>query len=65
MLGGMIRIFSFFLVGTCLSCTCYAAKKPNFILAMADDQGWGEMGYQGHKALKTPNFDDMSKSLRR
>ena len=62
MLGGMIRVFSLFFVATCLSCTCYAAKKPNFILAMADDQGWGEMGYQGHKALKTPNFDDMSKS---
>ena len=29
---------------------------------MADDQGWGEMGYQGHKVLKTPNFDDMAKS---
>ena len=39
-----------------------AAKRPNFILAMADDQGWGEMGYQGHKVLKTPNFDDMAKS---
>ena len=62
MLSGMIRIFSLLFAGTCLSCTCYAAKKPNFILAMADDQGWGEMGYQGHKALKTPNFDDMSKS---
>jgi arylsulfatase A-like enzyme len=62
MLSGMIRIFSLLFAGTCLSCTCYAAKKPNFILAMADDQGWGEMGYQGHKVLKTPNFDDMSKS---
>ena len=62
MLGGMIRVFSLLFVATCLSCTCHAAKKPNFILAMADDQGWGEMGYQGHKALKTPNFDDMSKS---
>ena len=62
MLGGMIRVFSLFFVATCLSCTCYAAKKPNFILAMADDQGWGEMGYQGHKALKTPYFDEMSRS---
>jgi len=26
---------------------------------MADDQGWGEMGYYGHPNLKTPIFDEM------
>ncbi|MCP4192381.1 MAG: sulfatase-like hydrolase/transferase [Planctomycetaceae bacterium] len=31
--------------------------KPNIVLVMADDQGWGEMGYSGHPALLTPNFD--------
>lgn len=39
----------------------HAAKKPNIILVMADDQGWGEMGYIGHPKLKTPNFDAMAK----
>ena len=34
-----------------------AAERPNVILAMADDQGWGDMGYMGHKVLKTPVFD--------
>ncbi len=34
-----------------------AADKPNIILAMADDQGWGDMAYNGHAVLKTPNFD--------
>ncbi|MDA1018228.1 MAG: sulfatase-like hydrolase/transferase [Planctomycetota bacterium] len=24
---------------------------------MADDQGWGDMAYNGHPTLKTPNFD--------
>ena len=24
---------------------------------MADDQGWGDMAYNGHPMLKTPNFD--------
>jgi arylsulfatase A-like enzyme len=41
------------------------AGKPNIILCMADDQGWGEMGYYGHPALKTPVFDEMAaKGLR-
>jgi len=27
---------------------------------MADDQGWGDMAYNGHRVLKTPNFDAMA-----
>ena len=35
-------------------------RKPNIILCMADDQGWGDMGYNGHPVLKTPNFDALA-----
>src|SRR5947208_15471209 len=38
-----------------------AAEKPNIILVMADDQGWGDMAYNGHPVLKTPNFDAFSR----
>ncbi len=38
-----------------------SARKPNIVLCMADDQGWGDMGYTGHPVLKTPNFDAMAK----
>ena len=31
--------------------------RPNIVLVMADDQGWGDMGYNGHPVLKTPHFD--------
>lgn len=34
-----------------------AAERPHIILVMADDQGWGDMAYNGHPLLKTPNFD--------
>lgn len=36
------------------------ASKPNIVLCMADDQGWGDMAYNGHPVLKTPNFDAMA-----
>ena len=49
-----------------IACTIFTAKaankRPNIILAMADDQGWGDMGYMGHKVLKTPVFDEMAKT---
>jgi len=35
--------------------------KPNIVLVMADDQGWGDMAYNGHPHLKTPHFDAMAK----
>ena len=39
-----------------------SAAKPNVILVMADDQGWGQMGYMNHPALKTPHLDAMSEN---
>jgi arylsulfatase A-like enzyme len=38
-----------------------SATKPNIILCMTDDQGWGDTGYNGHPVLKTPNLDQMAK----
>lgn len=35
-------------------------KRPNIILCMADDQGWGDMAYNGHPVIKTPHFDAMA-----
>jgi len=34
--------------------------KPNIILCMADDLGWGDTRYNGHAVLKTPNLDAMA-----
>lgn len=37
-----------------------AESRPNVILVMADDMGWGETGYGGHLVLRTPNLDAMA-----
>ncbi|MEZ0387534.1 MAG: sulfatase-like hydrolase/transferase [Verrucomicrobium sp.] len=36
------------------------SNRPNIVLVMADDQGWGDMAYNGHPKLKTPNFDALA-----
>jgi arylsulfatase A-like enzyme len=45
-----------------LTSSLSAAERPNIVLAMADDQGWGDMAYNGHPALKTPVFDAMART---
>ena len=38
-------------------------KKPNIIYVLADDVGWGEMGWQGggkHRGTPTPELDKMA-----
>lgn len=38
------------------------SKRPNVVLLMADDMGWGDVGYNGHPVLKTPHLDAMSRA---
>lgn len=37
-------------------------KRPNVILVMADDLGWGDVSYNGHEVIQTPNLDAMARA---
>jgi arylsulfatase A-like enzyme len=37
-----------------------AHNKPNIILCMTDDQGWGDTGYNGLKQIETPSIDALA-----
>lgn len=40
----------------------FAAEKPNIILIVADDLGYGEPGYMGSTDLPTPNIDSIAQN---
>lgn len=62
MLGAGVVLTS---TGSFFQCTKNLTGKPNIVLCMADDQGWGDMGYYDHPHLQTPHFDQMAaESLR-
>jgi arylsulfatase A-like enzyme len=39
-----------------------AAQNPNIVVILADDMGWGDVGYHGFSDVHTPNIDKLAKS---
>ena len=35
-------------------------ERPNVIMIMSDDQGWGDIGFNGNKEIITPHLDAMA-----
>lgn len=50
----------FALTLTVSCCALVAQTQTNIILCMADDLGWGDVGYNGNKIIKTPHIDRMA-----
>src|SRR5687768_7763368 len=64
----MIRINLLLLVGISLASafslaaaeqasTVSQPRRPNVVLIMTDDQGWGDLGVHGNDKIKTPHLD--------
>ena len=58
----MNRLFILLFIALAALARPLADERPNFILCMADDQGWGDTGYNGHPLLKTPVMDEMAQT---
>ncbi|MEX1028232.1 MAG: sulfatase-like hydrolase/transferase [Candidatus Paceibacterota bacterium] len=44
-----------------IASSAHAAQRPNIVLTVADDMGYGDLGCYGHPVAKTPHIDDLAK----
>jgi arylsulfatase A-like enzyme len=60
----MKSLFPVYLTGlaaACLSCTNQnTPNKPNIIIILADDMGWGDLAINGNKYIETPVIDGLA-----
>lgn len=52
------------LCGLCLAtpgfCGAVTGERPNIIVIMADDMGWGDVGFNGNAFIRTPHLDALA-----
>lgn len=39
----------------------FAAERPNILIVLTDDQGWGDLSIHGNTNLSTPNVDSLAR----
>jgi arylsulfatase A len=55
----VIAIVAVLLSGVCVA-SAAAADRPNFLVILCDDLGYGDLGCYGHPRIKTPNLDRLA-----
>ena len=56
----MMKFLAFCVLLFSLAGNLCAQARPNIILILADDLGYGDVGYQGQQKIRTPNIDRMA-----
>ena len=59
------RVVCVFAAVSAFSAAGQTAERPNVILIMTDDQGYGDLSCHGHPLLKTPNMDRLHRESTR
>jgi hypothetical protein len=50
-------------VFTATSGVVFAATRPNVVIFLADDSGWGDYSISGNTQVRTPNIDSIARGV--
>ena len=61
---GLVHLYLLFLFGVLIS-GCQTGNqdvlsRPNVVIFLSDDQGWGDFSISGNRNLETPNIDRLA-----
>lgn len=56
-----MRILTSIAIVFLLATLSWAVEKPNVVVILSDDQGWGDLSIHGNPNLKTPQIDSLAK----
>ena len=55
-----IPLFFLVVITSCQDQQPATAKKPNIVIILADDQGWGDLSLNGNPLVHSPNIDKLA-----
>ncbi len=57
----LIKFILLLLITILLTNSHLFSQKPNIVIILSDDQGWGDLGFNGNTSVSTPNIDKLAK----
>lgn len=60
-LSAVVSVAALAIAGTWAPAGAAADRRPNIVIVVSDDQGWGDTGYNGHPVVRTPHLDALAR----
>jgi hypothetical protein len=60
MMRSQLTLYTFLILVPLAGLRAAEPAKPNIVVFLADDMGWGDSATYGHKLIQTPNLDKLT-----
>lgn len=57
-----LKVIAALLIAWVLTSAVHSSDRPNVVVILTDDQGWGDLSFNGNMNLSTPNIDSIART---